>query len=150
MYLYRLFDLNPKIQTHTYLSLAQILQEFLTLSNNLFSNIFSNAIKYGNNEVIITVSNNEDKNATISIEDNGPGIKDKEAIFNLYSQEDNDLLKRTAKGTGVGLYFMKLLCDDLNISYKVEDRDIGAGTKFTLVFNNKADKGIRQYECINC
>jgi PAS domain S-box-containing protein len=98
----------------------------------ILSNIVSNAIKYGHNEIIITISNNE--YATISVEDNGKGIKDKEAIFNLYAQEDDDLLERKGQGTGVGLYFMKLLCRDLSIDYKVEDVDGSSGTKFTIMF----------------
>lgn len=98
----------------------------------ILSNIVSNAIKYGNNQIIITLSNIE--NATISIEDNGDGIKDKEAVFNLYSQEDDDLLERKGQGTGVGLYFMKLLCRDLKIDYRVEDAKKNSGTKFTIIF----------------
>ncbi len=98
----------------------------------ILSNIISNAIKYGNNEIIITVSNTDD--ATISIEDNGSGIKDKEAIFNLYSQEDDDLLERKGQGTGVGLYFMKLLCRDLKIQYKVEDSKNSSGSRFSIIF----------------
>ncbi|QOY55785.1 response regulator [Candidatus Sulfurimonas marisnigri] len=105
----------------------------------IFSNIVSNAIKYGNSEIKISISNKE--HSTISVEDNGPGIKDKDAIFNLYSQEDDGLLERKSQGTGVGLYFVKLLCADLHISYKVEDRDEGSGTKFILIFNEKKEKG---------
>ena len=101
----------------------------------IFSNIISNAIKYGDNEIIITIMDNE--NVTISIEDNGQGIKDKVAVFNLYSQEDDELLERKSKGTGIGLYFIKLLCKDLDIKYKVEDRDVERGTKFSLIFENK-------------
>ena len=99
----------------------------------ILSNIISNAIKYGKNEIIINVF--KDKNTTITIEDNGEGIKDKESIFDLYAQEDTDLLERKAKGTGIGLYYMKLLCDGLKISYKVEDRDGLSGTKFVLIFD---------------
>ncbi|QOY53358.1 hybrid sensor histidine kinase/response regulator [Candidatus Sulfurimonas baltica] len=105
----------------------------------IFSNIVSNAIKYGNNEIKISVLNKE--HITVSVEDNGPGIKDKDAVFNLYSQEDDGLLERKSQGTGVGLYFVKLLCTDLHISYKVEDRNEGSGTKFTLTFNEKQEKG---------
>ena len=53
----------------------------------------------------------------------------------IYEQEDDDILERSGQGTGVGLYFMKLLCEDLNIKYYVEDRqDNQLGTKFTFTF----------------
>jgi len=105
----------------------------------IVSNIVSNAIKYGNDEIVITLLNKE--NVIITIEDNGDGIKDKDAIWNLYSQGDSDLLERKSNGTGIGLYFTKLLCRDLNINYKVEDREIDSGSKFTLGFSNKTNKG---------
>lgn len=98
----------------------------------IVANIVSNAIKYGDNEIIITIV--KDKQTMLSIEDNGEGIKDKESIFNLFSQENSDLLERKAKGTGIGLYFMNLLCKDLNINHRVEDRNGVPGTKFTLEF----------------
>jgi PAS domain S-box-containing protein len=102
----------------------------------IFSNIFSNAIKYGHDEIIITVSG-EDDFTYVAVEDNGGGIKDKEAVFNLYAQEDDNFLQRKGSGIGIGLYFVKLLCQDLLINYKIEDRANKKGTKFILRFNNK-------------
>ncbi len=105
----------------------------------IFSNIFSNAVKYGNGEIIITLSSDR-KKVVMSIEDNGNGIKDKEGIFDLYAQEDENLLQRKGQGTGVGLYFLKLLCQDLHIAYSVEDRDEGTGTRFLLSFDSNPKK----------
>ena len=102
----------------------------------IFSNIFSNAIKYGYDEISITVSV-EEEFTHIIVEDNGIGIKDKEAVFNLFAQEDASFLQRKGSGTGIGLYFIKLLCQDLLIRYKIEDRVNTQGTKFILTFNNK-------------
>ena len=102
----------------------------------IFSNVLSNAIKYGNDEIVISVLQ-EQGITRLSIEDNGPGIKDKEGVFNLYNQEDEALLERKGQGTGIGLYFIKLLCQDLKISYKIEDRDVGSGTKFIITFADK-------------
>jgi len=102
----------------------------------IFSNIFSNAIKYGHDEITITVSV-EEEFTHIIVEDNGIGIKDKEAVFNLFAQEDDNFLQRKGSGTGIGLYFIKLLCKDLFIGYKIEDRVNTQGTKFILTFNNK-------------
>ena len=102
----------------------------------IISNVFSNAIKYGKDEICITLCSVENM-VELTIQDNGNGIKDKEAVFNLYAQEDEELLNRAGQGTGVGLYFLKLLCRDLKIDYKIEDVDINGGTKFILQFNNK-------------
>lgn len=105
----------------------------------IVSNVLSNAIKYGKDEIIISLYANPEE-TMISIEDNGNGIKDKEAIFNLYTQEDENILERKGQGTGVGLYFVKLLCRDLNITYTVEDRDKGSGSRFVFNFKNRTQK----------
>ena len=104
----------------------------------IISNVLSNAIKYGKDTIKITLGRN-DKFTEFSVEDNGLGIKNKKEVFNLYSQEDEDLLSRQGKGTGVGLYFLKLLCLDLKIDYKVEDAQRDTGTKFTLIFENRQE-----------
>ncbi|WP_294966317.1 response regulator [Sulfurimonas sp.] len=104
----------------------------------IVSNVLSNAIKYGKDEINIMITNNS--NVTeISIEDNGLGIKNKEEIFTLYAQEEDALLSRQSKGTGIGLYFVNLLCRDLKIDYKVEDAKQSSGTKFTLIFKNNRE-----------
>lgn len=109
----------------------------------IVSNILSNAIKYGNGEIEIKTFSAAGK-AAISIEDNGLGIKDKEAVFELYAQEDENILQRKGQGTGIGLYYVKLLCKDLKIKYILEDGKNGIGTKFTLLFDSKINinKGV--------
>lgn len=102
----------------------------------ILTNIFSNAIKYGKDEIILSLSGDRES-VVLILEDNGPGIKDKKGVFELYAQEDENLLQRKGQGTGIGLYFVKLLCDDLGINYAIEDRE-GGGTRFILVFNNKS------------
>ncbi len=104
--------------------------------SQIISNVLSNAVKYGKDEILITLSADKEE-TVISIEDNGPGIKDKEGVFNLYNQEDEQLLDRRGQGTGIGLYFLRLLCEDLNIAYKVEDREESTGTRFVFSFSNK-------------
>uniref|UniRef100_UPI0025DC2856 ATP-binding protein n=1 Tax=Sulfuricurvum sp. TaxID=2025608 RepID=UPI0025DC2856 len=56
------------------------------------------------------------------------------------AQEGENFLQRKGQGTGIGLYFIKLLCQDLNIYYKIEDREHGSGTKFILSFSKKSKK----------
>jgi signal transduction histidine kinase len=103
----------------------------------------SNAIKYGNNEIHITLSTHDD-DVVLIIEDNGPGIKNKEAIFELYTQEDTNILERKGQGTGIGLYFLKLLCRDLHIDYTIDDRKDAPGTKFSLCFSKNPSNKEKQ------
>lgn len=111
--------------------------------NQIISNILSNAIKYGKNQIEIKLESNAQE-SRIVIEDNGPGIKNKEEVFGLFVQEGVSSTQRKAKGTGVGLYFVKLLCEHLDIAYKIEDRDPDAkderGVRFLLTFKNRQSK----------
>ena len=100
------------------------------------SNVISNSIKYGKDKIIIKAFQSESVSELL-IEDNGPGIKDKEAVFNLYNQGEGSVLNHSINGTGVGLHFVKLLCDDLNVSYRIEDSTELSGIKFILSFENK-------------
>lgn len=109
----------------------------------IVANILSNAIKYGHNEIYITLFV-RDKEVILTIEDNGSGIKNKEAIFELYAQEDTNVLERKGQGTGIGLYFLKLLCRDLHINYTIEDRKDAPGTKFSLRFSKNSPNKEKQ------
>ena len=99
----------------------------------LLSNLISNAIKYGNNIIEISINVVENR-LIVTIEDNGVGIKNKDGIFELFEQDESDDMTRTAKGTGVGLHFVKLLCEGLEIGLKLEDSKNLGGAKFILDF----------------
>lgn len=105
----------------------------------LITNFISNAVKYGKGKILIRVTQSNHI-TEFSIDDNGNGIEDKSIIFDLYEQGDTALLKRNSKGTGIGLYLVKLLCDDLKIEYNVEDSKELGGTKFLLRFKNTRNK----------
>ena len=101
--------------------------------NQIISNILSNAIKYSHQKIFINAKIIEDRLSLI-IEDNGPGIQNKEKIFELYEQEDDGAIKRTSKGTGVGLNFVKLLCEGMDIGLSLEDSQNLGGAKFEFNF----------------
>lgn len=103
----------------------------------IFANILSNAIKYGNDHIYISLQDGNGE-VRLRVEDNGPGIKNKDTIFDLFMQEDENFLQRKGEGTGIGLYFIKLICKDLKIGYQIEDKKDGNGTVFTLILKNKA------------
>jgi len=97
----------------------------------IFSNFYSNAIKYGNDTIAITLRS-DGENFTLSVEDNGEGIREKEKIFDLFEQEQSDDMTRTAKGTGVGLHFVKLLCEALHFKLSLTDSVHHGGANFTI------------------
>lgn len=95
----------------------------------IFSNLYSNAIKYGNDKIVVTIGK-KDGFFELVVEDNGSGIKNKDKIFELYYQE-GDVLKRESKGSGVGLYLVKLLCDEMGFEIFVDNSNLG-GAKFII------------------
>lgn len=103
----------------------------------IFSNILSNAIKYGSTVVEVSLVDSEDK-IEIVIEDDGKGVADKEAVFELYAQDGKGVTSMEKKGTGIGLNFVKLLCEGLNFGYKIEDSTTWGGTKFVLTKSKRA------------
>ncbi len=123
-------EVNINIQ-HVYLDTNLVFDKYRT--SQIISNILSNSIKYSNKEVSIFADIVEEQ-LVLTIEDNGPGIDDKEKIFELYEQEDDDGIKRASKGTGIGLHFVKLLCEGMNIDMKLEDSEKLGGTKFSFGF----------------
>ena len=102
----------------------------------ILANIISNAIKYSKGIVHIGVECFEDKHV-VTIEDNGNGIKDKDKAFELFEQMNEDISTRNNKGTGVGLNFVKHLCEGLGIEYAVEDSTKLGGLSFKLFLTSK-------------
>ena len=86
--------------------------------NKILSNLISNAIKYSNGKIILSVKCKDD-NFEILIEDNGEGIEDTSKVFELFEQGDRDTMKRETKGTGVGLYVVGMMCKLLHIKIEL-------------------------------
>jgi len=120
-----------RCQTHIDTALNVYSDEYRL--RQVLSNLLSNAFKYGNGELLIEASERADA-VELSVEDNGPGIPDKQSVFGLYEQGEESLLSRRGQGTGIGLYLVKLFCDDLGIGYRLEDSPRLGGTRFVLRF----------------
>jgi PAS domain S-box-containing protein len=120
-------------------------------TTQIISNILSNSIKYSHKEVLIFADIVEER-VILTIEDNGPGIENKDKIFELYEQEDDGGIKRASKGTGIGLHFVKLLCEGMNIDLKLEDSQKLGGTKFSFGFKiiESEKQRIAHEENISC
>ncbi len=141
-------EVNIDIQTAC-MDTNLVLDKYRT--SQIISNILSNSIKYSNKEVSIFADIVEEQ-LILTIEDNGPGIDNKEKIFELYEQEDDDGIKRASKGTGIGLHFVKLLCDGMNVNLLLEDSKKLGGTKFSFGFElmDSEKQRIAHEENISC
>jgi PAS domain S-box-containing protein len=105
--------------------------------NMIFNNIISNAIKYKDNSkenafIAINVDCSNDF-ATISIEDNGIGIDEKNLvrIFDMFYRAT-----KLSTGSGLGLYIAKEAIEKINGTMKIES-ELTQGTKFTITIPNQ-------------
>ncbi|MDQ1340365.1 MAG: Response regulator [Campylobacterota bacterium] len=122
---------HENIDIHIKLEEGCIIESDRLRFSQIISNVLSNAIKYGNKKVLITLKK-EGRAVLVGIEDNGDGISDKEKIFELYEQGDNSKITRKSKGTGVGLHFVKYLCKELGMVIDVEKSTILGGARFLI------------------
>lgn len=97
----------------------------------LFQNLLSNAIKYTDCGGKVTLKINKGKNdILITVTDTGMGIpKDaRDKIFTRFFRADNAKTK-DAEGTGLGLYILKAIIDQMNGRIWFESK-ISKGTTF--------------------
>lgn len=104
----------------------------------IFQNLIDNAIKYTDNGTIIIESGFVGEKYSISVQDNGIGISEEymSRLFSSFSQEEQGYTRRY-DGNGLGLALVKKYCELNDIELKVESEK-GKGSRFTLVFNEKA------------
>lgn len=97
----------------------------------IFQNLLSNAIKYTSNEGKITLKIEKQKDdILIAIEDTGMGIPEsaKDKIFTRFFRAKNAKV-RDAEGTGLGLYILKTIIDQMNGKIWFDSIE-GKGTTF--------------------
>lgn len=101
----------------------------------VFTNLISNSIKFGEPGVEVRVSLEENEGMVeVSVEDTGPGVPDpvKPLLFSRFSRGTN-----RRSGKGLGLYITRMLVERYGGSIRVEDRvpghsERGAAFRFTL------------------
>lgn len=108
------------------------------LLNDAFINLVGNAIKHSSGPLTIDIKmskvvDHDNNYCGIIVQDNGPGIPDdlKSTLF-----ERLNLTESRARGKGFGLCLIKMLIDDYNGEFWVEDRvegDYSKGAKFIIM-----------------
>ncbi|MDD1703490.1 MAG: ATP-binding protein [Methanoregula sp.] len=114
--------------------------DYKVLANDMlgvvFDNIFSNSLKFGGPETLISVSSRvlEEGLLEISVTDTGPGIIDamKSPIFDRFARDST-----TRSSYGLGLHIVKMLVEGYGGSVRADDRvphdpSSGAAIRFTL------------------
>lgn len=122
-----------------------VFAENVSLSNNIFKNILSNAIKFSEPNSTVHISLKQTKeNVIVKITDNGIGIP-KELLPNIfcYNKETSRPGTMGEKGTGFGMPLMKLFLDLYGVKVNVvsnsrEEHPKDHGTSFELIFQNAA------------
>jgi len=107
-------------------------EQFLSI---IFSNLIENAIKYSpTNSIIEIIVQSQNNKAVVLVKDSGAGISnaEKENVFKKFYRIGNEET-RSAKGTGLGLFITKNLCDLHNIQISISNNK-PTGTIFTLQF----------------
>ncbi|EPY2290216.1 sensor histidine kinase [Clostridium sporogenes] len=104
----------------------------------ILSQIINNSSKYTNGNGQLYIFSKEDSKAYyLYIKDNGIGIP-KEDINRIFNKGFTGKNGRRTKSTGIGLYYAKKMCNNLNIDLKVESEE-GEYTEFVLSFYKLAD-----------
>lgn len=138
--------LNPIIERYTGLHQKEIILDIddievyadQKICSIVFTNLFSNAIKYSHSKVLITVKSDNNNSYKITVEDDGNGIeeKDRKSIFEMFTKiGSKDLLTREQQGTGIGLYTVKNLTKICGKSISVEDSKILGGSAFVIEYH---------------
>ena len=110
---------------------AEMVESDKKLMKNILMNLISNAIKFSDEDSIITVSGKIDENeAVVSVADEGIGIseEDKEHLFSSFFRGKNAL---NIQGTGLGLHIVRRYLDMLGGSVDLQST-LGKGTNITF------------------
>lgn len=90
----------------------------------IVSNLFTNALKFAEKKVTVTLNTGENNFLEICVENDGELIPPelKEKIFEMFFQRKDTIYKNSPKGTGIGLYLGRLLAELHNGKLYLDDR----------------------------
>ncbi|HWB26178.1 MAG TPA: HAMP domain-containing sensor histidine kinase [Chitinophagaceae bacterium] len=112
----------------------------------ILENLFENAIQYGKEKVNISVTaNNTFNNLTITVTDDGTGIKPEimHRVFDMYFRGD-----ARSTGSGLGLYVVNKIIKMLDASIRI-DSNVNEFTRVTMSFPVKAREKYLQTGLLN-
>lgn len=102
---------------------------------SIFINLIENAIKYSFENISIEVLlKNINNKPFLEIKDQGCGIydKEKETVFQKFFRSGNENTRKT-KGTGIGLFIVKSICDLHQVQIKIINNQ-PTGSVFQIQF----------------
>lgn len=105
----------------------------------LVTNIIENAVIYNQEGGKVTVRVSKLRSPTLSVEDNGPGIPEKER--DLVFERFYRILRDGASGSGLGLAIVREIANSHNAKVEVKEGTDGIGTCFTVTFPEISTNG---------
>ena len=107
----------------------------------MLGQIVSNAIKYSSDSPMLTISMIHSETADVlSVEDNGIGVKKYDLPYIFQKGFTGDSTDSRKKATGIGLYLVKKMADDLNLRLEATSQ-WGKGFKIVIFFPKLRSNG---------
>jgi CheY-like chemotaxis protein/predicted DNA-binding transcriptional regulator AlpA len=90
----------------------------------ILSNLFTNALKFAEKEILVTLDTGENTFFEVIVENDGELIPSeiKEKIFEMFFQRKDHIGRNSPKGTGIGLYLGRLLAELHNGKLYLDDK----------------------------
>lgn len=117
------------VQDNIYLKSDELMMQILV------SNLIENALKYSPKEKAVTIELQQINNSILLVvKDEGPGVaeNEKKKIFEKFYRTGNETTRKT-KGTGLGLFLCKKICDKHKALISVTNNN-PCGSIFTVKF----------------
>jgi hypothetical protein len=101
----------------------------------LVDNLLSNALKFAQSQVSLSLTANQEEGVILSIADDGPGIAEGEQahIWQRFYQVDRARTKSASSGAGLGLSLVKAIADQHGAQLSLKSQP-GAGACFEVKF----------------
>ena len=98
-------------------------------------NLLSNALKFAQSQVSLSLKANQEEGVILSVADDGPGIAEPEQahIWQRFYQVDRARTKSASSGTGLGLALVKAIADQHGAQLSLKSQ-LGAGARFEVKF----------------